>query len=58
MLTKKNVNKSPIVYITYDEGNKKGGKNLAMYLYWYDKDKKRVIFLLDVDCIDEHKMRL
>ena len=55
MLTKMSVNKNPIVYVTCDKGNKKGNKNFAKYLCWYNKDEKHVkTFLLDVDCTDEH----
>ena len=34
---------------------KKGNKNLAKFVCWYDIDEKQVkFFLLDIDCTDEH----
>ena len=37
-----------------DKGNKKGNKNLAKFICWYDVEEKQVkTFLLDVDCTDE-----
>ena len=45
---------NPFIYLSVDKGNKKGNKNLAKFLCWYDKTSKRVrIFLTDVDCTDE-----
>ena len=54
LLTKASVLKNPVIYISVDKGNKKGNKNLAKYIFWYNNEKKKVqTFLLDVDCTDE-----
>ena len=43
------------VYISSDKGNKKGNKNLAKFICWYDVKLNEVKkFLLDVDCTDEN----
>jgi len=42
------------VYLSSDKGNKKGNKNLAKFVCWYDtKDERVKTFLLDVDCTEE-----
>ena len=58
LLTKESIKANPniyiYIYISVDKGNKKGNKNLAKFVSWFDKTEKRVkIFLLDVDCTDE-----
>ena len=41
--------------MSFDKGNKKGNKNLAKFVCWFDKAEKQIkIFLLDVDCTDEN----
>ena len=54
LLTQKSILDNPILYFSVDKGNKKGNKNLAKYICWYDKRKDAVtIFLVDVNCSDE-----
>ena len=54
LLTQKSILNNPILYFSVDKGNKKGNKNLAKYICWYDKKKDAVtIFLVDVNCSDE-----
>ena len=49
------INLNPYVFIALDKGNKKGNKNLAKFLCWYDTVKEIVrTYLIDVDCVDEH----
>ena len=55
LLTQESIRKNPFIYVSSDKGNKKGNKNLAKYICWYDVDTKQVkTFLLDVCCIDEN----
>ena len=55
ILTPDSICKNPNLYVSADKGNKKGNKNLAKFVCWYDIQEKEVkIFLLDIDCIDEH----
>ena len=55
MLTRENIKQHPIVFFSYNNGNSKGNKNLAKYVYWYCKLDRRVkIYLLDVDCTDKN----
>ena len=55
ILTRDSICKNPNIYVSADKGNKKGNKNLAKFVCWYDIQEKEVkIFLLDVDCTDEH----
>ena len=54
ILVRSSIEKNPNVYLSCDKGNKKGNKNLAKFLCWYDVNKKRVrTFLIDVCCVDE-----
>ena len=43
-----------IIFVSSDKGIEKGNKNLARFIYWYNRNSCKVkIFLLDVDCTDE-----
>ena len=54
LLTQESISENPNVYISCDKGNKKGNKNLAKYICWFDKNTKTVkTYLTDVDCTDE-----
>ena len=53
--TRDSIRRNPNIYVSADKGNKKGNKNLAKFVCWYDTEDNEVkIFLLDVDCTDEH----
>ena len=55
LLTESSIKKNPNVYISADKGNKKGNKNLAKFICWYDNELKKVkTFLMDTDCSDEN----
>jgi hypothetical protein len=42
-----------------DKGNKKGNKNLATFVCWYDVDEKKVkTYLIDTDCADESTKKI
>ena len=54
LLTQNSICKNYHVFISADKGNKKGKKNLAKFICWYDIDDCEVkTFLLGVDCTDE-----
>ena len=54
LLTQESIKDNTNVYVSADKGNKKGNKNLAKFVCWFDKKENQVkIFLLDVDCTDE-----
>ena len=54
MLTQYSIVANPHMYIYTGKGNKKGNKNLAKYVCWYDALAKQVkTFFLDVDRTDE-----
>ena len=54
LLTQESIRANPRVYVSTDKGNKKGNKNLAKFICWYDVEEKQVkTFLLDIDCTDE-----
>ena len=54
LLTQDRVQRNSHVYFSSNKGNKKGNKNLAKFICWYDVQEKQIKkFLLDVDCIDE-----
>ena len=54
MLTRESIGNNNHIYVLSDKGNKKGNKNLAKFMYWYDpKSRKVKTFLLDVDCTDK-----
>ena len=55
LLTRQSLQLNPHVYITCDKGNKKGNKNLAKVICWFDNLKKKVqTFLVDIDQSDEN----
>ena len=54
LLVQDSICKNKCVYISADKGNKKGNKNLAKFICWFDLYEKEVKkFLLDVNCTDE-----
>ena len=54
LLTRELIRCNSNIYFTCDKGNRKGNKNLAKFIFWYDKqDKKVEVFLLDANCTDE-----
>ena len=42
LLTRDSVGPNPCLYVSIDKGNKKGNKNLAKFICWYDKKEKEV----------------
>ena len=55
ILVQESLRRNQYVYISADKGNKKGNKNLAKFICWYDVEAKEVkTLLLDVNCTDEN----
>ena len=54
LLNQQSIIENLYVYLSVDKGNKKGNKNLARFLCWYDEDTKKIRnFLIDMNCTDE-----
>ena len=54
LLTRDSIGPNPSLYVSIDKGNKKGNKNLAKFICWYDKKDKEVkTFLLNVYFTDK-----
>ena len=46
LLTRHSIQKNPNIFVSADKGNKKGNKNLAKFVCWYDIDEKQVNFFI------------
>ena len=53
MLTQDTVQPNHHVYISSDKGNKKGNKNFAKFICWFDCENNEIKILISVGCTDE-----
>ena len=55
LLAQDSVQRNSQVYFSSNKGNKKGSKNRAKFICWYNVQEKQIkMFLLDVYCIDKN----